>query len=146
MKTISFISVLCFHSIIATAQSFSRSEQTIIPAFQLIIENYSKISLVPELINDASANLFDATNASTYLQVLTSGAGKKYHILLQVNLMGKVVYLAISNNLASTFNKKEKPMFGFNHCMNELNSFMLARQNIDAAISCILERLEYCSN
>ena len=146
MKTITYtLFLLCSFSI-ATAQSFNRSDQSIIPASQVIIENYSKINLGSELISDANANRFDPNNATTYLQVLSGSGGRKYHILLQANLVGKISFLAISNNLSAVFNKKEKPMFAFTHCMNELNSFMSARQNIDAAVNCIMERLEYCSN
>lgn len=146
MKTISFILPLCFLFFFADAQPYNKGEQTIVPASQLIIENYTTIQLAAPVMQDEKANRFDANNTATYLQVLTDNNGRKYHILLQLNIMGKLSFLSISNNLAMQFNKREKPMFGFNHCANELNAFMSARQNIEAAVNCIIARLEYCSN
>ena len=146
MKTILFILSLCLLLFRANAQSYNKGEQTLVAASQLIIENYSTIQLGSPVMQDEKANRFDANNVATYLQILTDNNGRKYHILLQLNVMGKLSFLSISNNLAMLFNKREKPMFGFNHCANELNSFMSARQNIEAAVNCVVARLEYCAN
>lgn len=128
------------------SQTFNKGYLSIVPTAQIIPENYFVIKMPVELIADPKANIFEFNNADTHLQVLTDNAGKKYHILLQSNFMGRVTLLSISTNLSVIFNKKEKPMFEFMNCIQGLNTSISPNQNIEAALNCVIKRLEYCSN
>ena len=97
------------------------------------------------MTGDTKANQFDIKNTDTHLQVLIDNNGKKFHILLQTNFMGKVTFLSVSNNLAVIFNKKERPMFVFKNCIQDLNTYISPGQNIETALNCVIGRLEYCS-
>lgn len=128
------------------SQVFNKGHLSIIPTAQIIPENYFVIKLPAEMIGDPKANFFDINNTDTQLQILTDSKGKKYHILLQSNFIGRVTFLSISNNLAIIFNKKEKPMFEFMNCIQDLNTSISPTQNIEAALNCVIKRIEYCSN
>jgi hypothetical protein len=130
---------------ISKAQTFNKGNLSPISTGQIIQENYLTIRLNPEQVADPKANLFDISNTDTHLQVLIDNSGRKYHILLQTNFTGRVTFLSISNNLSIIFNKKDKPMFIFDNCIQDLNTFILPKQNIETAIKCVIERLEYCS-
>ncbi len=138
-----FLIALCSH--LSYAQTFSKGNLSGISTGQIIQENYLTIRLNPEQVADPKANLFDISNADTHLQVLIDNSGRKYHILLQTNFAGRVTFLSVSNNLAALFNKKDKPMFIFDNCIQDLNTAILQKQNMETAIKCIIERLEYCS-
>jgi hypothetical protein len=131
--------------VITHAQAFNRGSLSAISTNQVIPENYSSVRLDPEQVADPKANIFDISNADTHLQVLIDNAGRKYHILLQTNFTGRVTFLSISNNLATTFSKKDKPMLMFNDCIQDLNTSIIQKQNIEIVIKCVIERLEYCS-
>ena len=145
MKKIIFILMTIHFPFLSNAQTFNKGYLSIVPTVQIIPENYFTIKMQPEMIGDSKANLFDINNADTHLQILIDNTGKKYHILLQTNFMGKVTYLSISNNLVPIFNKKEKPMFMFESCVQDLNTSISQNQNIETALSCVIGRLEYCS-
>ena len=145
MKKATFICILLIFPFLPQAQTFNKGYLSIIPTAQIIPENYFVIKLQPEMIADSKANLFDVNNTDTRLQVLVDNTGKKYHILLQTNFMGRVTFLSISNNLSLIYNKKEKPMFVFENCMQDLNTSISQSQNIETALNCIIGRLEYCS-
>lgn len=132
-------------SVLSQSQTFNKGSFSIISTSQIIFGNYFVINLQPEMIADPKANRFDINNTDTHLQVLIDNNGKKYHILLQTNFMGKVTFLSISNNLSVIFNKKEKPMFIFANCIQDLNTYISSSQNIETALNCVIARLEYCS-
>ena len=132
-------------SLFSKAKTFNKGYLSIINTAQIIPENYFTIILQPEMVADPKVNLFDVNN-DTRLQVLADNTGKKYHILLQTNFMGRVTFLSISNNLAVIFNKKEKPMFVFENCILDLNTSISQSQNIETALNCVIKRVEYCSN
>ena len=134
--------LLWFNSL---AQQFSTAEISTIKPVRVIIENYTCVNLSGEVIDDALANIFDINNPYTYLQIVNDAAGKSYHILLQTNFMGKILFLAYSNNLSAVFNKKEKPKFLLLHCLKEINNHLSSVQVMDEAVKCIVERLNYCS-
>lgn len=146
MRKLFLFSIFLKISVVAQAQTFNKGYLAIVPTIQIIPENYFVIKLPPEMIADPKANLFDINNTDTHLQILTDSKGKKYHILLQLNFMGRVTFLSISNNLAIIFNKKEKPMFEFMNCIQDLNTSISQSQNIETALNCIIKRVEYCSN
>ncbi len=145
MKKIFIISISLYFSLFVKSQTFNKASLSIISTAQIITENYFVIKLQSEMVSDPKANQFDINNADTRLQILIDNTGKKYHILLQTNFMGKVTFLSISNNLSTLFNKKERPMFVFENCIQDLNTSISQNQNIETALSCVIGRLEYCS-
>lgn len=140
--------ILLFYMIVTGklfAQQYNSAELSIIKPSQLIIENYTRINLANEVMDDAMVNRFDSNNPYTYLQLINDAAGNNYHIILQTNFMGKILFLCYSNNLSAVFNKKSKPMFLFQHCLKEINNHLSSVQVINAAIKCIVDRLNYCT-
>lgn len=128
------------------AQTYFRGEQAIIQPLQVMIENYTAITLEKEIAADPNGNRFDKSNVYTYLQIIHDDAGKDYHVLFQTNFPGKILFLAYSNNLSAIFNNREKPLNVFVNCIKQVNDHVSAIQNVDAAIKCIIDRLHYCSN
>ena len=112
MKTTFIIFLFCvFGSLQLFAQQYSTTELSIIKPSQVILENYTRVNLSNETIDDPMVNIFDLHNPYTYLQMITDAAGNGYHIILQTNFFGKILFLCYSNNLSAVFNKKEKPQF-----------------------------------
>lgn len=126
------------------AQQFTMGEQVVIKPSQVIIENYVSVKLSKEMIDDAMANKFDLTNPYTYLQVVNDPSGKRCHILFQTSFSGKILFLCYSNNVSGLFNKKNKPMNLFILCINRVNDHISPVQVTEAAIGCIIDRLNYC--
>ena len=146
MKTILIIFLCCiiFCSNVFS-QQYSCTELSPIKPLQVIIENYTCINLSTEIMDDAMANRFDVNNPYTYLQMLHDESGNGYHILLQTNFSGKILFLAYSNNLSAVFNKADRPKFIFQHCLKEINRHISSIQVKDAVIKCMIDRLNYCS-
>lgn len=130
----------------ANAQLYSRGEQTTILPSQVMIENYTAIVLGKEISAIPGGNRFDKSNLYTYLQLIHDDGGRDYQVLFQVSFQGKILFLAYSNNLAGIFNKADKPMNVFVNCIKTVNDHLSQIQNTEAAIRCIIERLNYCSN
>jgi hypothetical protein len=128
------------------AQQFNTADQSIIKPSQVIIDNYTVINLSKEIIDNSMANRFDLNNPYTYLQIVKDENSNSYHILFQTSFEGKILFLSYSNNLSALFNKKEKPMFLFTRCLKEINNQLSSIQVINAAVKCIVERLNYCSD
>ena len=146
MKTTFIISLFCvFGSLQLFAQQYSTTELSIIKPSQVILENYTRVNLSNETIGDPMANIFDLHNPYTYLQMIIDAAGNRYHIILQTNFFGKILFLCYSNNLSAVFNKKDKPQFLFRHCLKEMNNHLSAVQVTNTAIKCVLDRLNYGS-
>lgn len=127
-----------------TAQQFTIRELSTIKPSQVIIENYTIVNLSKEIIDNNMANRFDINNPYTYLQIVSDEKGNSYHILIQTSFEGKVLFLSYSNNLSALFNKTDKPMFLFTRCLKEINSQLSSPRIMDAAIKCIVTRLNYC--
>jgi uncharacterized protein YaaN involved in tellurite resistance len=68
-------------------------------------------------------------------------AGTVYHVLYQTNFTGKILYLAYSNELVQVFEKKQRLSPAFRNCISMVNNYWMASQNAEAAINCILNRL-----
>jgi hypothetical protein len=127
-----------------TAQQFFNGEISTIKPSQVIIENYITVNLSKEIIDDLMANRFDPNNPYTYLQVINDATTNHYHVLFQTNFSGKILFLSYSNNLSALFNKNNKPMFLFVRCLKDMNNHLSSVQIMDAAIKCVVERLNYC--
>ena len=127
------------------AQQYNSTELSIIKPSQVITENYTRVNLSNEVMDDAMANRFDVNNPYTYLQMVNDAGANNYHIILQTNFIGKILFLCYSNNLSAVFNKKDKPLFFFQHCLKEINNHLSSVEVINAAIKCIVDRLNYCS-
>ncbi|CAN5789685.1 hypothetical protein BH11BAC4_BH11BAC4_20600 [soil metagenome] len=128
------------------AQEYVSTELSIVKPSQVIIENYITVNLSTAIIDDPKANKFDVSNPYTYLQLLNDKKGNTYHIILQSNFSGKILFLCYSNNLTTVFNKADKPAFLFTHCLKEINNHISSVQVMNNAIKCIVERLNYCSD
>ena len=142
----SFILLMLIDINFINAQQFSTAEQSTIKPSQVIIDNYTVINFSKEIIDNNMANRFDLNNPYTYLQIVKDENLSSYHILFQTSFEGKILFLSYSNNLSGLFNKKEKPMFLFTRCLKEINNQLSSTQVIDAAVRCIVERLNYCSD
>lgn len=146
MKTIYLILLFCMSLFCKlSAQKFSVTEFSTIKPSQLISEHYTMISIDNGTVDDNKLNRFDGNNPYTYLQMITDDVGNKYHILLQTNLAGKILFLGYSNNLSAIFNKADKPTFVFRHCLKEINKHITSIQITALAIKCMIDRLNYCS-
>jgi hypothetical protein len=141
---LSFLILLLYKNL--KSQQFSNSELSVIKTSQVIIENYTVVTLSKEIIDETMANRFDAANPYTYLQVINDESGNSYHILFQTNFNGKILFLSYSNNLSALFNKRDKPMFLFTRCLKEINNAISSVQVTNTAIKCIVDRLNYCSD
>ncbi|MEO6668939.1 MAG: hypothetical protein ABIN36_05655 [Ferruginibacter sp.] len=127
------------------AQNYFRGEQTVIQPLQVMIDNYTAINLVKDVANDPNANRFDKYNPYTFLQLIYDSYRKDYQVLFQTNFSGKILFLAYSNNLSAIFNNREKPFNVFANCIRDVNDHLSPVQNMEAAIKCIIDRLNYCS-
>ena len=128
------------------AQVFSYGELSLIKTQQIIIENYTVITMSKTPAEEPMLNQFDNGNPYTYLQVVKDMKEKSYHILYQTSFMGKLLFLAYSNNLGGVFNRPDKPTFIFSRCMREARQHVLSLQIADEVLKCILGRLNYCGN
>ena len=146
LKKIAAIAVLLMMSSLLHAQNYFRGEQTVIQPLQVMVENYTTIPLAKEITDEANLNRFDKFNAYTYLQIIRNSQGNDYHILFQTSFSGKVLFLAYSNNTGAIFTNPQKPLNVFVNCVKHVNDHLSALQNVEAAVKCIVERLNYCSN
>ncbi len=146
MKEIAALGVFMILTVSVHAQNYSRGEQTVIQPLQVMIENYTIITLGKEIANDPNANRFDKSNLYTYLQLIRDNTGKDYQVLFQTNFAGKLLLLAYGNNLSAIINNTEKPQNVFVNCVKQVNDHLSSIQNAEAAIKCIIDRLNYCSN
>lgn len=126
------------------SQQYVAGEMVLIKPYQVIIDNYTGVKLLKETQEKAITPAFDMNNPYTLLQQVSDEKGNNYHILLQTDFLGKLVYLAISNNLSAIFNRKDRPVFFFQKCMKEMSHYVLSAEITAAAVKCIIDRLNYC--
>ena len=111
----------------------------------ILPENYSQIILPGLTVKGKNWNRYDTENMDTFIEILQDDHHNRSHILVQTDFFGNVQYTAVSNNIYTIINKKDKPKFVFDHCMEDLNNgFSGQQENIDKIIACITERLETC--
>lgn len=148
MRSVRFVilfTLIYFTGISLPAQSFSLGQNLIIQTVQVMPENYTTIILQKEIDTEPFFNRFDKSNPYTYLQLIHDINGRDSHILYQTNFLGSILFLAYSNNLSVYFNGRDKPLNVFVNCIRQSNEHISAVQNATAAISCIMQRLEFCS-
>ncbi len=144
--SIFLLGLCCFFNIhFAWSQVFSKAEQSVILPSQVMFENYTSIQLPADDTDGLLYNQFDRYNPYTYLQTIKDGSAGNYHILLQTDFFGKIYFLAYSNNLHRVFSRNDKPFFAFQNCIKKVNKIFFTLQNAEAAINCVLDRLNYCS-
>ena len=124
------------------SQAYSRGEQLVISPSQVMTDHYVQIPLPQEA---KAVSAFDRHNAYTYVQLINEEFGKTSQLIYQTDFFGRLLYLAYSNNLASVFNNVDKPMNTFVSCMKRVNENISPVQNVDQAVRCVIERLNYCS-
>ena len=150
LKSISNIAIICCIALCVhcpvNAQAYFRGEQTTIQPMQVILENYTAITLSKEVADDINKNRFDKYNIYTYIQSIYDSEGKNYHILFQTSFLGKILFLSYSNNLSPLFSGRDKPLNVFMNCISHVNDHLSSFQVSDAAVNCIIERLNYFSN
>ncbi len=146
VRIVVLFTTIYFTGIPLFAQNFSRGMNLVIEPAQVISDNYICIILQKEIDAEPFFNRFDKSNPYTYLQLIHDKNGKDSHILYQTNFSGSILFLAYSNNLSIYFNGRDKPLNVFMNCIRECNAHISAVQNAAAAISCIMQRLEFCSN
>lgn len=140
------LGLCCFFNIhFAWSQFFSKAEQSVILPSQVMFENYTIIQLPVVSADGLMFNQFDRNNPYTYLQLIKDGSGGNYQVLFQTDFFGKIYLLAYSNNLHRIFGRNDKPLLAFKSCIKHVNKIFFTLQNTEAAINCILERLNYCS-
>ena len=142
--TIVVVLILCCYA--AMAQPYSRAEQTVLQPLQVLTENFTMIPVAGESAVDVVTNHFDKFNPYTYLQLIRDNEDKNYQVLFQTNFAGRILFLALNNSLAAQFNNPNKPLNVFVMCIRQINNHLSAVQNADAAVSCIIERLNYVAN
>ena len=123
------------------SQSFEKQQQTNAVASQIILNNYTALSL--EVGKKPVA--FDLSNTYTYIQPVNDKLGNVYHILFQTDFFGKLNYIALSNNLNEIFNCEKKSLIGFYACIKNIGKSFISTEIIDAIINCILNRINYCA-
>ncbi len=128
------------------AQRISRGEHSLAIPVQVLLTQYTPILLPAYLGSTEQLNRFSKDNPYTYIQVLTDRSAQNYHLLYQTDFYGKILFLAVSNNVTWLMNKPDKPLFAFNTCIRKINNSLFAMQNAETAIECIIARLEYCSD
>ena len=110
----------------------------------ILIENYNQFRLPPMTSKGADWNNYNPDNRETFLEILQDNHLKKAHILIQTDFFGNINYVALSNNINALLNKKDKPSFIFDHCIQEINNgFSNQMENIIILTNCIIDRLEY---
>ncbi|MEO7528561.1 MAG: hypothetical protein ABIT35_09995, partial [Chitinophagaceae bacterium] len=92
------VACLCEIQMPVQAQTYFRGEQTVIQPLQVMIENFTTITLPKEVTEDPNANHFDRNNVYTYLQLLRDGWDKTYQLVFQTTFSGKIIYLAYGNS------------------------------------------------
>ena len=138
------IIMICFlllFSKIAQSQAYTKGSQVIVNPAQVLPYHYQMIPLQEHGAPLSGLNQFDNSNLYTYLQLILDKAGTAYHVLYQTNFTGKILYLAYGNELLQVFEKKQRFSPAFRNCINILNTYWMASQNIEAAINCFLNRL-----
>jgi hypothetical protein len=128
----------------SVAQRFVRGQQSTIQASQILIDNYTTISLLSKKDETSTLNIFDNSNPYTFIQNLTDSDEKIYQILFQTDFLGKLHLLAISNNLNEIFNCADKPRLRFLSCIKDVHASDFPTENIEKALHCLIERLNYC--
>ena len=135
-----FLLLLSFNCVTGFSQPFEKQQPISAVASQIIINNYTAVSLEAGKKSVA----FNLSDIYTYIQPVNDKAGNVYHILYQTDFFGKLIYIALSNNLNEIFNCEKKSLIGFYACIKNADKLSFSTENIDAIINCILTRINYC--
>lgn len=112
----------------------------------ILPENYSQILLPANTQKKRNMNHYDPDNPDTYIELLQDYQHKRAHVLVQADFYGNLLYVAVSNNILTLIVQKEKPLFVFNQCLEDVNNgFFSLQENIEKIIKCILDRLSTAS-
>lgn len=126
------------------AQTFSKGHHASMQANQIVIDNYTSITLKNGNKSLSNINQFDSGNPYSYFQNIQDENDKIYQVLYQTDFWGNVLFLAYSNNLNEAFNGIAKPLYRFLSCIETVNASDFPTENIERAVNCIIERLNYC--
>ena len=144
--TIKFVGILMLSVLggTTTAQKFFKAELSVVQPGLLIMDNFSQVALSESNVSEDGLNRFDKKNVYTYIQRIGNDELVNYQVLYQTSFTGKLLYLSCSNNLFLVFNNPAKPMNVFVNCMKKIAAEFSGSQQVEAAIACIIDRLNYC--
>lgn len=125
-------------------QEFQRGESLLVQPLHIMPDQFTMIRLPETVISGPDANRYDNGNPYTYMELLFDSRQKTYQVIYQTDFLGKMLFLAISNNLSSLFMRKDKPMFLFQSCIRDMNRMMSPVQVAEKAMQCLIDRLNYC--
>jgi hypothetical protein len=126
------------------AQSIFKGITVNISPSIIIMEEYTTLDLHENNHKFLLQKSFDYKNDATFILPLTDENSKVFHVLYQTDFSGKLIYLAVSNNLLKWFVCEEKPMFSFDLCIKKMDCTFFPEKCIDEVIECVMQRLRAC--
>jgi hypothetical protein len=139
MKTFLFIVLMIAIGIHASAQYYYKTERYPIAPAQVLLDQYHPFSLNETPATSENLPSFDVQNPYTYLQVIADDNGKKYHLLMQSDFFGKLLYVAYSENMNGLFKKERGDVLRVSHCM--IKKKQESAESMEAIVDCILETI-----
>jgi len=142
MKIIGMVSWILLISIQSGAQEFRYGEMEIEKPEQVILSNFTGLSL-PMEDGTPNANRYNPVNPYTYLQMILNERNNLYQLLIQTDFWGRIIYVGYSNNLAFAFDGRKRPLPVFYQCIKQVNTQFGTAQKIQRLLSCILGLLNH---
>ena len=126
------------------AQGFFKGNSVNVNPSMVIIEEYTTIDLPENNHKFLLQKGFDYKNDATFILPITDENSKVFHVLYQTDFSGKLIYLAVSNNLLEWFLCEKKPMMSFDLCVKKMDCAFFPEKCIDEVIECVIQRLRAC--
>ena len=123
----------------ASAQFYYKTERYHVEPAQVLMDQYHPLSLkeVPAALENLPS--FDIHNPYTYMQGIADDNGKKYHLLMQSDFFGKLLYVAWSENMNGLFKKERGDLLRLSHCI--IKKKQEFADSIEGIVDCILETI-----
>jgi len=128
----------------SNAQSIFKGVSVNISPSIIIMEEYSTIDLHENNHHLLLQKSFDYKNDATFILPVTDENSKVFHVLYQTDFSGKLIFLAVSNNLLKWFVCEEKPMYSFDLCVKKIDCAFFPVKCTDEVIECVMQRLRFC--
>lgn len=132
--------LLLFFTNSTQAQTLQPGETNPFNPSIFIKENYESISIDEK----ENAPEFNSDNGGSYLLFIANDAGLSGHILYQIGESGKIVYLAVSDNLKSRLNCKFFLKMQFDNCIRRLRKEPFLEDYNASCLECLMNRLNAC--
>jgi hypothetical protein len=139
--SISFV----YFSFCLKAQSFHETGQYNASDNQFLPDLY--FTLMPELKQPAVVNGKTPRNSyqSTIVKVVSDDGGKVYHLVLQYDLMGSLVYVGCSRNVIEQMGSKPFQSPTFINCIRTASDSFSTIEKERSVLNCFLEILNKIS-